>query len=452
MKNVTIIIVILLKITICLSAQNIKTRVFRLNDHVFRAPSDENTIDSITTGITLMKRKNQDLDIVMSNTYYTNMIRFTKFNFNKRIILHDSGFDQELVFDQSDFEGLSMGPFFAGKVIWYNSKAHDNIYMQLITPKIEISISNFKRGLELNGKIDLLDIEKSKIGGSLFLNDVSSNIISLEEDTINLDFRVINGSFKQKWEIISSVFNGKFEVRGCQLPKDIFFNKNTFRNDGYKVNLTYNKTDSLKSNHNGKDINYKCQIHLDVENAGNVIIDSKNFEIKLDSISSYEDGLIIYEKIMNTCKDLGMEESYRDFDVSYQKYRIKHNWLHFSDFMIWFQNYWWGFGYSKSNIITNILYAFVISFFIFFILYKQVFNTYFPNEDHNVQSIIIDCSKNLIERFKVVFFYTSIVFFSWKVDHERIDYRKHPWISLLIYAIYTVGIIHLAYLAAFVLA
>ena len=164
---------------------------------------------------------------------------------------------------------------------------------------------------------------------------------------------------------------------------------------------------------------------------------------------------------------MGMEESAKGFDIDLKTMKIEYNWTYLAPVFIGFQKYWWNFSYDRNLILGNTFYAFIISFIIFVIGFKQFASAYFPSDQlglkvdtalsptlnrtwkPTVKQTVIE---QVSDRFKITFFYTALIFFGWKMDHSKLKYRTHPWTALVIYLIYIIGLIHLAYLAGFVIA
>lgn len=388
----------------------------------------------------------------LQSTNFTRSIELPKIDTNKLVYINFCYFNKGLNIKKSTIK-LGNSMVLHSKYIKIKEVEIKNLNEWSFTGGnfiFDKSLSDVK--FDMWGLVDTLDIRESKFVKPFRLINFNSECIQLGSNKFFDSTEITHSAAYKALTVVFNEFKGELTIQGCQLPQYMNFYQNKFRSDDYKLNLTYNRIDSLKHRYYNDSPLGRCIISLDPTNAGNVIIDSKKFRICEDTLLVYEDMLTVYGKVINTCRELGMEESVEDFDIAYQKFRIRHKWGFLSDPIISFQDYWWGFGYQRDNILYNIVYAFLASFVIFYILYKRVFFTYLPDSEQDKYRLIVQCKISYLERFKVVFFYTALLFFSWKVDHARVDYRNYPWTALLIYTIYTVGLIHLAYLAAFVLA
>ncbi|PKK34678.1 hypothetical protein BWI96_20850 [Siphonobacter sp. SORGH_AS_0500] len=317
---------------------------------------------------------------------------------------------------------------------------------------VSFEYCDFNDIFTLNGKAAHIILKKNLIKKAVLVRLLDSDYFTLKDNTINEKLDIYSYNSEYRWDWSNNLFNSDIDLSDTQLPVYFKLKNNKFKTADYKLNFTYCKMDSAQFKYFNKNPLGKCLITLSPDNASNVIIDSKLFWIEYDSLFRYDEMLTVYEKVINTCRELNMEESIEGFDIQYQIFKIRHKYGIFGESIVQFQDYWWGFGYKRSNILLNIVWAFLASLLIVFIGYKKVFRAYSPNSDHDTELVIKECTESFLERFKVVFFYTALVFFSWRVDHARVDYRRYPWIALLIYTIYVIGLIHLAYLAAFVLA
>ena len=153
--------------------------------------------------------------------------------------------------------------------------------------------------------------------------------------------------------------------------------------------------------------------------------------------------------MIKKCNDVGFNESVRIFDIDLQKLQISHSWGWAAPAVIWLSEYWWDFGYDKSKAYRNTAIAFGFSFLLLFVFFRYFLSVYSPPQLRLSAGEIPKLGFG--SRFKIALFYTALLFFSWKMEHEEVKYREHPWGALVIYLVFTVGIIHLAYLAGAIL-
>ncbi|MCK9400668.1 MAG: pentapeptide repeat-containing protein [Bacteroidales bacterium] len=252
----------------------------------------------------------------------------------------------------------------------------------------------------------------------------------------------------------SSSFHSSVDFSYAQLPDTIFFSDVNL--DSIRNNIDFNNAlvDSLRMRSNNPLL--KCKIFLNNTDISKVIIDPSKFELAFENNLPYDVRLSIYEQVIKKCKDEGLEESAENFDIEFQKFQIHHEHNKFSSIIIWIYEYWWNFGYNRSKIFRNTLFAFLLFFILFFSFMKYFCKVYLPRDigvkSDEIPILTISSFTSFLLRFKIAIFYTAIVFFSWRIVHEDVKYRKYPWGALIIYIVFIIGIIHLAYLAGFVIA
>jgi uncharacterized protein YjbI with pentapeptide repeats len=209
-------------------------------------------------------------------------------------------------------------------------------------------------------------------------------------------------------------------------------------------------TDSLQKRWGNKQ---KCRVLLNTfTDISKIVLDASKFTIVFDSTMKYDEKVGVYEQVIKKCKEVGFAESTKGFDIELQKLQLRHGYPIIGGFLIWLNDYWWNFGYEKSKIFRNTGIAFLISFLIFFFRLPDYARVYFPSQ----MGVRKEDASNLHlftwMRFRVALFYTALIFFTWKMEHGEINYRNYPMKTLIIYTIFTVGIIHLAYLAGAVIS
>ena len=369
-------------------------------------------------------KANFENSIFFKNTSFDGSLFLTKANFLRATFLDNVSFGEnyyaeDAFFFQAKFsKGVSLT-----RGIYFKDA---NFYGSSFSQKVEFYGSSFKKSANFNNAVFEGEVE--------FSNITFTGLLSFKKTTF---FEPPNFNESQ----ISDSLDFS-EVRLQNLKSDIFFNT---------VRL-----DSLRKRTGDK--KRKCKINLYHTDLSKIVIDYDKFSISFDSLLSNEERISIYQQLIKKCRDLGMESSAQGFDIDLQKIKTLDSWRSLSPLVVWFQTYWWNFGYDRSLIIRNIFLAFLSSFIIFFFGFNHFMKAYFPVEElglsqSQVRVIFYTRSpfSQLKNRTKVVFFYTSLVFFGLKLDHTKVKYRQYPGASIVIYAIYAVGLIHLAYLAAFII-
>lgn len=179
----------------------------------------------------------------------------------------------------------------------------------------------------------------------------------------------------------------------------------------------------------------------------------------------YEKKTNVYIQLLNVQKKEGFTESYEILDKEYKKLQYtdpdgpysKHKILGYA--LNWINKNWWGYGFNKELIITN-----VILILLLFSIINSFFLSHLTTHVYRNEKIkkMIDEQKqrSLLRRWFVSLpyslFYTAIIFFSLKFDMEKLNYAENlnGWkIFNLAYFVllYLGGLVCLAYLANYVI-
>jgi uncharacterized protein YjbI with pentapeptide repeats len=313
---------------------------------------------------------------------------------------------------------------------------------------------------------ECISYEKFNIWQSKFV-DVNfsrcsfSGITSMNDSEFNkIEFEKV--SFDSVLIFTSSKFKS-INFTDVQLPKYLSLvdlKLDSLTND---IDFRFCSTDSLKNKYSIE----KCRIDLYGTDISKLILPNKFFTIQFQYSEGFDEISHVYESIIKKCNDLGMKESAEGWDIEYkkrsyvekfnflnytQKDNLKRSFLPIGNFFIYINKYWWNFGYNKNLIFRNTFISFILCFMLFFLFLESFLKAYLPKENLGItEKDIVNLRINKGLRFKVSLFYTALIFFSWKMEHSQVNYKEHPYKTLCIYFVFTIGIIHLAYLAGAVL-
>ncbi|ADB42631.1 hypothetical protein Slin_6675 (plasmid) [Spirosoma linguale DSM 74] len=341
-------------------------------------------------------------------------------------------------------------PTFKGKVDFSNSLFLQKADFQKpeFLKSSYFNNSVFYKGANFSG---VIFSKTANFSGAQFLDNVDFSDSEFSE-IVYLN----NAIFPQKLTFNGARFGEVPNFDFAQLPDSLILNNVNL--SSIKSNIFFNnmELDSLRKRTGN--LNQKCTIFLHHVDFSKIVINFEKFKLGFNESTNYEDRVSQYQQLIKRCQDLGMESSVEGFSIVLQKLKLQQAWGTFAPFFIKFQYYWWNFGFKRSLILRNIIFAFLISFIIFFIGFKKFALVYFPVDQLGLTSkdaLILCYNRSLINqinnRFKIVLFYTALIFFGWKMDHSKVNYRAYPWTSILVYLIYVVGLIHIAYLVGFVI-
>jgi hypothetical protein len=236
----------------------------------------------------------------------------------------------------------------------------------------------------------------------------------------------------------------------AQLPFYLHLTNLNLRELNAPIRFDLALTDSLQKRWgNGQ----KCHVYLNTfTDISKIVLDASKFTIVFDSTMKHDDKIGVFEQVIKKCKEIGFGESTKGFDIELQKLTMRHGYPIIGNFLIWLNDYWWNFGYEKSKIFRNTGIAFLLSFLIFFFRLPDYARVYFPSQMGISDEMASKLHLFTWMRFRVALFYTALIFFTWKMEHGEVNYRNYPLKTLFIYFVFTVGIIHLAYLAGAVIS
>jgi hypothetical protein len=282
----------------------------------------------------------------------------------------------------------------------------------------------------------------------------------------------IDGKFN-KIEFKSVSFDSVLDLQRCkfknmnlidvQLPEYLYFgglNLDSLQSD---IDFRFCRNDLLKIKYKKE----KCGISLFRTDISRLILPHQYFRIIFNDSGGFDEISRVYESIIKKCNDIGMKESAEGWDIEYKikSYSEKYNFLNYiqkdnskrsflpiGNLFIYTNKYWWNFGYNKNLIFRNTFISFIVCFMLFFLFLESFLKAYLPKENLGItEEDIVSLRINKGLRFKVSMFYTALIFFSWKMEHSQVNYKEHPYKTLCIYFVFTIGIVHLAYLAGAVL-
>lgn len=148
--------------------------------------------------------------------------------------------------------------------------------------------------------------------------------------------------------------------------------------------------------------------------------------------------LSLYEQLLAKFSAEKNQRSLMNVDIEYFKYR-NNNIVNF------LASIWWYYGYEKWYIVI-----WTLGFLVFF----SIINTYHWQQIYCVYKIRsvndITSTRNLWLKFCKVFVFTSLIFFSLRVDFEKLSFKK-TGLLLYFFMIYVVGLFCLFFIAKAIL-
>jgi hypothetical protein len=281
---------------------------------------------------------------------------------------------------------------------------------------------------------------------SLFSNG-SYNQISFSQST-----------FLDKVTFYGATFKSPPNFEGTNLPKYMnLIELNLDSLNGF-VDFRQSSIDSLRK----RNLEAKCVVELEGSDLSKILLPHNLFNLSFLKYTTYEMKTNTYERILKTCKDNGMVDSFKSWDIEFQCLKNVHEWGYYGGIILNYLNfYWWRFGHEKWRILFYWLPLFFGGFLLINIkniskLYKSVYrdselgevffkenlNKYFASDKPNFNNW----------KFRITYsiFYTASIYFGFKLKHNAINYRNFRGM-MYIFLMYAVGSIHMAFALSYVL-
>ncbi len=190
----------------------------------------------------------------------------------------------------------------------------------------------------------------------------------------------------------------------------------------------------------------EIRIELINSNVNNIRFDyTDRFKLFFDKNVSEETKNNTYQSLFAKYKAEGKPQNLEKIDIEYKRYLYKSNW---TSWPIWLMDYlWWRYGYSKWLVIA---WSFLFIGIFFFYNYKnwegmrKIYGV-FDKEDLSLLGV----GQNAIRlRKKIIYvlLFTSFIFFSIRVDFDKLKYANNKYL-ILFFTQYIVGLICLFFLA-----
>jgi len=161
-----------------------------------------------------------------------------------------------------------------------------------------------------------------------------------------------------------------------------------------------------------------------------------------------------YNKLKEQYTNLGMTSSYDSADIDSRRFIAKNRGALYK-FTDWVNRWWWNYGYDKGKVVTNSLFLF--SFFLFANLCFGLKRLFENGYELNTFRVILDQIKKyrywyakIWYQFWYTFLFTCLVFWGIKLERDKLKLQNLGYIFYILLQ-YLVGVVCLAYLAAFIL-
>ena len=157
----------------------------------------------------------------------------------------------------------------------------------------------------------------------------------------------------------------------------------------------------------------------------------------------FDERASVYERLLGRFRSDGLVESYKNIDIEYRQFRcrVERKWC----ILNLIQRFWWNYGYNKEYV-----FGWSLAFMVFFSSIAFAF----PNRSTGTYRIRFleeaNWQRSLGTRIAKAVMYTGILFFGIKLDVDKFSPTSSWWTGYVL-AVYTVGLVCVAYMLAFVL-
>ncbi len=192
----------------------------------------------------------------------------------------------------------------------------------------------------------------------------------------------------------------------------------------------------------------KKYVHIQLinSNVNNIRFDyTDKFRLYFDMFVSEETKNNTYQSLLAKYKNEGKPQNLEKIDVEYKRYQYKRNWLMWP---IWLLDYiWWRYGYSKWLVIVWTL-VFLAIFFRYNYKNWEGMRKMYSVFDKDDLSLLGQGKNEHRLRKKIVYvlLFTSFIFFSLRVDFDKLKYANNKFL-VSFFIQYIVGLICLFFLA-----
>jgi len=258
-------------------------------------------------------------------------------------------------------------------------------------------------------------------------------------------------------------FNSVADFESAKFKEEVIFNFSTLPDTLYFTGVKSEKIidftscqeriDTLKpiSSEN------VCVIFLARTDLSKIRLNYTDFKLAFDEYSITKKGIAnTYERLLGTQREF--PEGYKKLDIEYKEFKYLQKGLK-GKIYNFFDKYWWNYSYDKEKVIYNTLILLLIfsimNWFLFEYLnqnvYKieKVWNNYLESKEGLKKNGISSRTRKMINILPYSFYYTSLIFFGFKMNTDNINYRNHIGLFYLVF-LYLVGIVDLLFIANFV--
>jgi len=379
-------------------------------------------------------------------------------------------FDSLANFEDAKFDSLAN--FFGAE---FNSEA--NFYGTTFNSEARFhntefnSVANF-RDSEFDSIVGFFDAEfdsmadirsavfnsSASFGGAVFNSEANFGLTEF-----NSEARFDMTEFNSVADFSYTKFNSVADFESAKFKEEVIFNFSTLPDTLYFTGVKSEKVIDFTSCENRIDTlkpsssENVCVIFLSRTDLSKIRLNYTDFKLAFDEDSITKKGIAnTYERLLGTQREF--PEGYKKLDIEYKEFKYLQKGLK-GKIYNFFDKYWWNYSYDKEKVVYNTLILLLIfsimNWFLFEYLnqnvYKieKVWNNYLESKEGLKKNGITSGIRKMINILPYSFYYTSLIFFGFKMNTDNINYRNHKGLFYLVF-LYVVGIVDLLFIANFV--
>jgi uncharacterized protein YjbI with pentapeptide repeats len=268
-----------------------------------------------------------------------------------------------------------------------------------------------------------------KFNGANFSTPASFSNVTFQD---NVNFS--NATFGYSVNFSNASFNGKTNFYNTKLPVYLDFSHIIHINN--KIDLTTTSSSAFGE---------RTKINLVNSRIDKILINYNQFELYFPDNASHKQIAYVYESLLNSFKNRGLNKDYRELYIEYEHYKYD---LNEQSYMALIQDWWWDYGFAKERIFIWIgaiigIFTLINNLFIMWLM-RYAFEVSFLTpycQNTNVQD---NRFVQFMQNIPVSLIYTTVIFFGSLLGFKReFTYFKnhHILVNVYLFTIMVTGLV-----------
>ncbi|TDH18264.1 hypothetical protein EXU57_24100 [Segetibacter sp. 3557_3] len=324
-----------------------------------------------------------------------------------------------------------------------NSKA-DFVFVKGTFLHADIVMSNVKNVLIRNIKSDNINLVNDSLKGLDLVNDTIGELLIMENDIKRLymnNCKIKNLMILRTQLPDSVILHNTANHYSQENPLDLTLFENTDRKTSL-LEIPFSDIPRIKFN------------YIDVQLA----LPTDELYRSLGKENFFKQNIMpfkhrMYRELLAQQQYFGFSDGYAKADKEFKAFQYATQGTTYAYLVNLVEKYWWDYGYNKGLIWRNTVYLFLMFSIINIVLYKRlILETYRIDEvvraDQRLNTERLTTFEKKVKKIVNCFLFTAFVFFSLKLDYERIKLNSFLLAGLIIFEC-IVGLACITNIAAF---